>query len=182
MHADTVRARTPGNLQQVGYVTDDLDAAIRRWIGSTGIGPWTVYRNVVLAGEFCGRPCSVKMDVGLSYQGDLQIELIEPKTPAPSPYHDRDGRRLIGMHHVAWLSDDLAVDLARAVAQNLAKMFDASNEFSHVAYLTSPGEPGLILEYIQLSAEVRSGYARAIETCRSWDGVTQPVTTIDLER
>jgi hypothetical protein len=173
-------ARPPGTLQQVAYLTEDLDRSIDHWIKFAGTGPWVVYRNVTLTGELRGKPCAVKIDVALSYQGDLQIELIQPVTQGPSPYHHAAGHILVGMHHVAWLSSDLSADIKQALAQGLVKVFEATNGATRVAYFDNPSEPGLLMEYIELSAEIRAGYAAGIAASRDWDGVSQPKTVYDL--
>lgn len=91
-----------GPIDQIGYVTADLDRAVERWTRQLGVGPWTVFRNVVLDGEYRGAPTRVSIDVALSYQGAVQIEFIEPTSDAPSPYRGPDGAVLEGIHHVAW--------------------------------------------------------------------------------
>ena len=73
-----------GQIRQLAYVVDDLDAAIARWITTTGVGPWLVYRNARMQGVCRGQDTEVKLHVGLSYQGDVQIELIQPLSTSPS--------------------------------------------------------------------------------------------------
>jgi hypothetical protein len=84
------------------------------------------------------------------------------------------------MHHVAWLSSDLSKDIKNALGQGLTKVFEATNGATRVAYFDNPSESGLLMEYIELSPDIRAGYAAGIAAARDWDGVTQPTTTIDL--
>jgi methylmalonyl-CoA/ethylmalonyl-CoA epimerase len=175
-----VFARPPGTLQQVAYLTEDLDRSIDHWVKFAGTGPWVVYKNVTLTGELRGKSCTVKIDVALSYQGELQIELIQPVTPGPSPYHHATGKIMVGMHHVAWLSTDLSADIKQALGQGLIKVFEATNGATRVAYFDNPSEPGLLMEYIEISPDIRAGYAAGIAASHDWDGVTQTKTVIDL--
>jgi hypothetical protein len=169
-----------GKIKQIAYLTENLDASIAHWIQHARIGPWTVYKNVVMTGTYKGATTSVKMNVGLSYRDDLQIELIEMASKTPSPYQDEAGRTLVGMHHMAWFSSDLDADLKDAARRGLTCVFDASNPASRVAYLSSAAEPGLLFEFISLTAAVQDGFTSGMAASRAWDGVTSPISVIDL--
>lgn len=167
-----------GPIDQIGYVTADLDRAVERWTRQLGVGPWTVFRNVVLDGEYRGAPTRVSIDVALSYQGAVQIELIEPTSDAPSPYRGPDGAVLEGIHHVAWVIDDLDCELARFADLGLTPAFTAQNPATRVAYLAPEGEAGVYYELIE-GAGMRSMIDQGVAAAAHWDG-TSPVTEIDL--
>lgn len=162
-----------GPIVQNGYVVADLDDAIRFWIEHTGIGPWTVFRNVTLDGTYRGTDTSVTFDVAMGYSGDLQIELMAISSSTPSPYANDDGSPKLGHHHVARLSDDLEADVDAAVDRGLRVLFRAGNEATRVAYLESPEQPGLVFEYIQ-GHGMREMLDAGIAAARDWDG-TNPV-------
>lgn len=167
-----------GPIVQIGYLVDDLADGVDHWIKTMGVGPWTIYRNVTMTGQCRGTPTTVLFDVALSYQGDLQIELIEPKSRTPSPYQDRDGRTLTGIHHIAWLTDDLAGVVGRAKSRGLTPAFEATNAAVTVAYLEQRSQPGILFEFIQ-GAGQREMIAAGIQAARTWDGAN-PITTIDF--
>lgn len=165
-----------GAIDQIGYVTADLDAAVAQWTQKLGVGPWTVFRNVSLPGVYRGEPTEVTIDVALSYRGGVQIELIEPTNAAPSPYRGPDGAVLEGIHHIAWLVDDLDAGVAEFAARGLKPLFRAGNAASQVAYFNPA--PGVIWELIAgpgMRAMIDEGIAAAV----NWDG-RDPVTEIDL--
>lgn len=116
-----------GAIDQIGILVDDLDASINRWISHSGVGPWTLFRNVALDGQYRGEPTRVTMHVGLSYQDGVQIELIEATNDAPSPYRADDGSRLLGLHHIARIVDDLDAAVETAVAGGMEVLFTAHN-------------------------------------------------------
>lgn len=159
-----------GPIRQVAYLVEDLSASIARWGRFAGVGPWTVYRNVVLTGQCRGRDTAVRMDVGLSYQDGLQIELIQPLSRTPSPYQDGEGRTLIGMHHIAWHSADLTRDKALAAERGLTLAFAAGNGAANVAYFESAEEPGLLFEFIETSPMLLQGFEAGAAASRDWDG------------
>lgn len=166
-----------GQVEQIGYVVADLDAAVAHWSGQLGLGPWTVFRNTRLEGSYRGVPTRVLMDVALAYQGNLQIELIHVRSDTPSPYA-QDGRVLAGIHHIAWIVDDLDHAVAAAEARGLRPAFSASNDAVRVAYLESPGEAGVLYELIE-GAGMREMIAVGVAATAAWDG-RDPITEIDL--
>jgi len=170
-----------GPIRQLAYVVDDLDASIQRWITLHGVGPWTVYRNTTMAGRCRGQATRVKLHVGLSYQNDLQIELIQVISTTPSPYQTSHGTALTGMHHIAWHSADLDRDVGLAQTRGLEPVFEASNGVVRVAYLESPLDPGPLYEFIAAEPVVLQGFADGLQASKAWDGRSNPVTVIDFE-
>ena len=66
-------------IAQVGLIVPDLDRAMACYWQLFGIGPWHVYTyGVPLVKEmtYRGQPCEYRMRIGLSYVGDMRIELI----------------------------------------------------------------------------------------------------------
>jgi len=175
-----MNAQSFGPIRQIAYLVEDLDASLERWSRFSGIGPWTIYRNVVLTGRYQGQDTVVRMDVGLSYQGDLQIEIIRPSSQTPSPYQDPKGNTLVGMHHVAWMTDDLARDIVRAEERGLTRVFEAQNPVTNVAYFASANEPGMLFEVMQASPILLEGFAQGAEASRNWDGREHILQDIDL--
>ncbi|HEY1075933.1 MAG TPA: VOC family protein [Fontimonas sp.] len=170
-----------GPVRQIAWVVDDLEASIRRWIGLHGVGPWTVYRNATMAGRCRGQDTSVKMHVGLSYQGEVQIELIQVLSKTPSPYQDGHGRSLNGMHHIAWHSTQLDADVAAATSRGMRAVFEASNGAVRVAYLEADDDAGVLYEFIEAVPAVTDSFTAGQLAARQWDGVSAPVTVIDFE-
>jgi hypothetical protein len=173
-------AAAVGKIKQVAYITENLDASIQHWIDFAAIGPWQVYKNVVMTGRYKGVSTAVTMNVGLSYRDDLQIELIHVISKTPSPYQSADGRALVGMHHIAWFSEDLAADIKAAEKRGLTCVFEASNGASRVAYCASKAEPGLLFEYIAVTPAVAEGFAAGMAAAQGWDGISTPMHVIDF--
>ncbi|HDR9882179.1 TPA: VOC family protein [Burkholderia cenocepacia] len=166
-----------GPIDQIGYVVADLDRSIARWRARHEVGPWAVFRNVRLDGCHLGEPVTVTMDVGLAYRGDLQIELIHVTNDTPSPYRDAHGQPLVGLHHVAWVVDDLDAAVARLAARGLRVVFDAHNAATRVAYLDDADDPGVRIEVIE-GAGMRDLIAHGIAEARAWRG-GDPVRSVD---
>jgi methylmalonyl-CoA/ethylmalonyl-CoA epimerase len=166
-----VRIEPFGPVRQVGYVVQDAEAAARAWTGVHGHGPWTVFRNVALPGRYRGAETRVRMHVALGYdERGTEIELIEVISTTPSPYQMDDGRPLLGVHHVAWFSEAFEDDLALARERGLEPVFTAGNEVMRVAYLSHPGLPGMLHEFIEFNDIMRAGHAQRLAAAQGWDG------------
>lgn len=158
-----------GPMDQIGYLVDDLEQSIGRWQRQIGVGPWTVFRNVTLEGTYRGEPVTVTMDVGLGYQGGMQIELIQATNSSKSPYRDEQGHALRGMHHVAWVVDDIDQAMERLTSTGLRVVFEASNPSTRVAYFENEEESGVLYEVIH-GLGMREMIQQGIEAARTWDG------------
>jgi hypothetical protein len=181
MHKMNAMAATVGfgPIRQVGYVVADLTASVRQWQRSLGLGRWCCFRNVALAAQYRGRATTVKMNVALGYQDELEIELIEPTSFVDSPYIDAAGRPEVGPNHLAWFSQDLDADVARAHARGLEAVFLAHNAVTRVAYLEPPGEPGVRFELIEYTADGLESWRERVRAARAWDG-SLSVIEVDL--
>lgn len=169
-----------GPIRQIGYIVEDLDASIQHWIDTTGVGPWTVFRNVSMNATYHGEPTMVTLHVGLAYQNDIQIELIQPTNEARSPYRAANGDLVLGAHHIAWLTDNLESAVAQAEAAGMRTVFRAENPSTRVAYLEMAGEPGVRFEFIE-SAATAQLIEQGIAASRHWDG-SNPVQVIDFAK
>jgi catechol 2,3-dioxygenase-like lactoylglutathione lyase family enzyme len=168
-----------GPIRQIAWVVRDLEESVANWLRVSGVGPWTCFRNVAMSGVYRGHPATVRMHVALGYQDGMEIELIEDLGQGPSPYRAAAGAPLIGMHHVAWFSDDVAAEVQRGRARGLQVCFEAANAVTRVAYLEDPGERGLLLEFIEMNAVMRAGFDARLAAARAWQGA-DPVQVIDL--
>lgn len=168
-----------GPIRQIAWVVGNLEESVDSWLRVSGVGPWTCFRNVAMAGTLRGAPAKVRMHVALGYQDDMEIELIEDLGAGPSPYRNAAGAPLIGMHHVGWFTDDVGADIARGNARGMTTCFEAKNEVTRVAYLEDPREPKLLFEFIEMNAVMRAGFSARREAARAWRGA-DPVQIIDL--
>ena len=81
---------TDRTVHQNSWVVDDLDAAIHKWIHELGVGPFFVseYGDQFSNLTYRGQPGELRMRIGVSQAGPVQIELIQPTTDHPSAYRD----------------------------------------------------------------------------------------------
>jgi hypothetical protein len=175
-----MNAQSFGSIGQVAYLVEDIDASVAHWAQFSGIGPWTIYKNVALDGWWRGQDVKITMNVGLSYQDDVQMELIQATSAGPSPYHNDDGSPIVRMHHMAWLTQAFDTDVEKAKARGLTQVFRAANAASKVTYFASPAEPGILWEFIEVTPMLKAGFDQGVAAARAWDGKDPILQVIDF--
>ncbi|MET0546810.1 MAG: VOC family protein [Caulobacterales bacterium] len=169
------------NLQpmQLGYVVDNIDAAIRYWTKVIGAGPFFVFE----AGEWSklyhkGKPTDVKMRLSIGQWNNLQIELIEQLNDAPSPYLDFRAQNLRGLHHIGVLVDDLDADVAEFTKRGKPPVYHgATPQGFRFAYLVDDEHPGAMIELIERGPASNALVALVADAAKNWDG-SNPVRTV----
>ena len=170
-------ARFPGNVRQLGHVVADLDAAITAWTAKLGVGPWTIMRNIPLQSVYLGKPTVPLIDIALSYRGDVQIELIQQKNDAASPYRPYIDRGHFGLHHIAFLCEHIHDDIAQAQRRGLELIFEINMQGGgRYVYFNSPmpGEQTYI-EFLEATATMKQMFAQGIPAAAAWGGSGAPM-------
>jgi catechol 2,3-dioxygenase-like lactoylglutathione lyase family enzyme len=173
----TIRQKR-ATIDQLGMVTEDLDRAVKTWTDVFGVGPWQIYRNVTLDGVYQGVAAPVTIDVALAYRGAEQIEFIQVRSSGPCPYRDDQGRALEGLHHVAWIVDDIDAEARELTEAGLVPVFVASNVAVRVVYFADPDQPGILFELISGEGS-RAQHDAGRAATAAWDG-SNPVTEFDF--
>lgn len=139
-----------GPIKQISYTTDDIEAAVRFWDCQVGIGPFSVFRGLVLTMNFEGRPIAIPVDAAIALHGGQLFELMHVLADGPSPFHDPYGQPIIGLQRLASVTETIEADCARARAagmEQFAEGQDASGQ--RYVYFRSPAAPGVILELLE---------------------------------
>jgi Glyoxalase/Bleomycin resistance protein/Dioxygenase superfamily len=111
-----------GPIVQHGYVMPDIDAAMRYWTETLGIGPFFVARSLVVENMVLrGKQGPAQMHIALGHSGGVQIELIQP-TGGKSLYQEFLDEGNVGTHHVAYLTTDYLGSARLAEAQGLISL------------------------------------------------------------
>lgn len=167
-----------GPVRQLGYVVQDLDAAVEAWSGKLGVGPWTLLRNVELQCAFRGQPTAPVIDLALSYRGEVQVELIQQKNDAASPYRGFIEQGRYGLHHVAFLTEAIDADVALGQQAGLVLACDIRMPARGGRYVyfdtPVPGEQAYI-ELLQATAVMKQMFAAGIADAKAWQGEGKPV-------
>jgi Glyoxalase/Bleomycin resistance protein/Dioxygenase superfamily len=102
-----------GPIAQLGYVVDDVNAAMDHWIKALDVGPFFYLPSPPLNDlVYRGEPTSARIAVAITYSADLQVELIQPLDDHPSPYRDFQGAYGSGLHHIAHFTNEYDAAIA----------------------------------------------------------------------
>jgi Glyoxalase/Bleomycin resistance protein/Dioxygenase superfamily len=144
---------------QICWVVEDHDSAADRLGATYGVGAWTTLRDIHFAPDTCtyrGRPADFTIDVSMAYAGDLQLELICPRS-GDSLYAEFLAERGPGVHHLAWIPDDFAKTVADAEAQGatIAQRGTMAGNTLEFAYV-EPESEGTYIELMRLEEPMRA--------------------------
>ena len=91
-------------IQQIAWLTRDLEKSMQAWIDVLRIGPWRVFRfthetvkNLRVGGKLVEEPFEFR--IAITHVGDTEIELIQP-VKGPMIYEEYLQRRGEGLHHI----------------------------------------------------------------------------------
>lgn len=170
-----------GRVVQVAYLVEDMDVAMRHWLAQAGLGPWTCFRNIELDAGFDGRDLTLRIHEGLAYMGDLQIQLVQSlNDPGDvTPYQPYVAERRFGVHHLAFVSDDIDADVERAREQGFARSCSMRDKAGHrYYYCQSAAMPDVWIEFLESYPELTRIFEEGIAAVASWDG-QDPIRNIE---
>lgn len=159
---------------QLSFVVKDLDAALRFWTETMGIGPFVVFEQSLGDRKFVhrGKASDVRMSVALSYRGETQIELITQSNSAPSMYSEFFATGGEGLQHIAFA----AADYEKACRELEALGFEEISSIhtpdgtKNVSYFKGPKHLGVMVELVPMTPARRIYYGRIKSLASSWDG------------
>jgi methylmalonyl-CoA/ethylmalonyl-CoA epimerase len=119
MNNDELRAlNQKRKIYQIAWVTRDLEKSMKAWVENLKIGPWTVLtftnqslKYLKVDDKTVSEP--FKFLIGISWIGDMQLELIEP-VYGPTIYEAFIQKHGEGLHHI---KERIADDAMEGVVQ-----------------------------------------------------------------
>jgi hypothetical protein len=154
-------------MTQLAWVVDDIEAAEAEFRDVHGVSTWTRLSNVEFGPDDCtyrGKPADFVAHVGLSYLGDLQLELIQP-VRGESIYTEFLASRGSGLHHGCWETDDIEATLANLNVPPVVQAGSMAGGEIRFAYV-EPGLPNLpYVELAQVSPGMRSFFDDLKKQC-----------------
>jgi methylmalonyl-CoA/ethylmalonyl-CoA epimerase len=174
-----------GDIRQLGYVVENLERSVQAWSERLGVGPWTIIRNIPLRCVYLGVETVPLIDIALGYRGAMQIELIQQKNQAASPYRPYVERGEYGLHHTAFISTQMSEDLRRAEGAGLRLVCDIAMPSGRYVYFEPavPGERGLI-ELLEGTPMLLGMFEQGMRAAAQWQGGGEPavIDFADLAR
>jgi hypothetical protein len=165
-------SRIFGQIAQIGYVVEDIEASMQQWIRH-GVGPW-FYIDRVQTDYFRHRGVDspLEMSVALANSGDVQLELIQQRNDAPSMYREFLDSGRSGAQHIAYWTTDFQDLYDRSVAGGYTVVQEGQigGERGRFAYLDTEHDPGTVIEISDISGPKGQMFAYIRQEAASWDG------------
>lgn len=156
---------------QQAYVVDDIDAAMRRWHETWGIGPFYVLRHAQWENlRYRGQPATVDASFAMAQAGPVQIELCQQHNDARSCYRDAFEAGQEGFHHVATVTEDFDAEIARFADSGFDIAMDGTFGEMRFAYVDTRSIGGFMTEVISNWAPVNETHRMVAEAAMGWDG------------
>jgi hypothetical protein len=160
----------PGAIRQNGYVVRDLDRAIASMVGM-GVGPWFVLGPMTQDVTFRGTPAVIEIRIAFANSGALQMELIEQRNDAPSPYTEFLATGREGFHHLAWWADDYdAFDAEARACSFPIIMTGNAGGVTRYCYGELDGVASTAVEVMELNDATRWMATTVHDAAVGWDG------------
>jgi hypothetical protein len=176
-------SRLFGDIFQLAYVVEDLDAAMAHWTQNIGVGPFyrfpvpLVFDEVAIRGQQLALDADIFGGVGIAYSGNTMIELIQPGS-VPSPYREFLAAGRSGAHHVGTYATDYDAQLAAAKAAGIKVVFEGKLPMSRFVYLeTDLLYPGTMVELVEPAQAMIDLFDLVKAAARDWDG-SDPVRSL----
>ena len=161
-----------GEIRQLGYVVDDIEAAMEHWSTVMGVGPWFYNPRVPIENyTYEGKPYDVHNSVALANSGFVQVELIQCRNAVPSMYKDFTDAGLTGLQHVAYWTSDYDADLERLVAEGFKPVMSGEvGERGRFVYFDTHYHPGTVIELSEVAGPKGEMFRLIREASETWDG------------
>jgi hypothetical protein len=160
-----------GTPVQIAYAVPDARDAALRWVSDFGAGPFFL-RSHIPVSDVVYRGRTTRFDHSSAYGqwGHIMVELVQDHGTAPSVVRERYAADESGLHHLAFIVDDLDIattDLGR-LGFGLAMTARSSTTWFH--FVDAVDELGHMIELYQRSDHLLQFYAMVRDSALNWDG------------
>ena len=164
-----------GPVVQQGCVVPNIDQAMRHWL-ARGIGPFYIEKHISPSCEINGEKAEVDISAAFAYSGYQQIEVIVQHNDAPTIYKQYlDKHPEGGLQHLAVWCDNIEEKLAQIGGDWVVQQRYGD---SH-AYLDNKKASGTMIQLMAHSEAIDTMFGFIKDGSDAWDGVTNPIRTID---
>ncbi len=163
-------------VMQVCWVVPDIDAAMKNWTETMGIGPFFIFRNLKIdTVKHRGKETSVEISIALAQAGGVQIELAQQHSATPYAYTEMFSGSESGLHHIAIYVSDYAAAMEQFAVQGFEPSVEGLFGDMHFSYVDTRRTLGCMVEVIEHNVLQDQIFARVAKGAENWDGVTDPV-------
>ncbi len=157
---------------QIAYAVTDLEAAVADFSHRLGAGPFFVLEHIELAAvRYRGKPGAFDHSSAYGQWGEVMLELVRDHTPGPSAVKDVLGPRATGLHHLAFLVDNLEAASKQLTQRGWPEaMWARTATGVEFVFADATADLGHMIELYEPSADLLGFYAMVRGAARDWDG------------
>ena len=158
-------------LHHCGYVVEDLEPAVDRFVRSMGAGPFFAMDPVVLDTVVStGGPAVFDHSSAFGVCGPIFIELMQIHDTAPEAVRAGFDVAPTGLHHLAWVVPDFDATVSGLEERGMPAYLEATNGPIRFAYLDAVATLGHHIEIHTDSEGFQGFFAMMREAGEGWDG------------
>ncbi|MEO6018116.1 MAG: VOC family protein [Polaromonas sp.] len=161
-----------GEIRQLGYVVNDIEAAMKYWSETLGVGPWFYNPKVPIKNyTYKGEPHEPHNSVALANSGFVQVELIQTRNDVPSMYRDFLRAGNTGLQHVAYWTSTYDADLERLLKDGFKPVMSGEvGEKGRFIYFDTEYHPGTVIELSEVAGPKGKMFDLIRKSSEGWDG------------
>jgi Glyoxalase/Bleomycin resistance protein/Dioxygenase superfamily len=160
-----------GEIMQMAYIVEDIQAAIDWWVRDAHVGPWFLLDSFLGPGHiYRGVPATADVAIAMAFAGHMQIELIQPKDENYSVYRETADSRGFGFHHIGIACTDVDAEIPVYQARGYELAYHAPVPTGgSVAYMSGGAGPGFV-ELIPATPGMDAAFTAFWRASIDWDG------------
>jgi len=161
-----------GPVMQLGYVVADLEATVRHWTETVGVGPFYLMDRIAFSELYLrGTPTTCNMRVAVAQWGEVQVELVHQGDDAPSIYTEYLRRSGPGLQHVGVMTDSVPRHLEQLAARGVQPVqWGETTTGVRFAYVDTAFHGGAMIELIESGSAIEGFFAMVRKAAATWDG------------
>jgi Glyoxalase/Bleomycin resistance protein/Dioxygenase superfamily len=155
---------------QLGFLVDDLLAAVASWARVFGVGPFHVLPVADQHATYQGQPATITLQVAVAQAGPVQIELIQQLCDRPSIFREWHRGQVCGLHQLCTVTPDYDGKKAHYQQLGYSLAAESDNGRFRVAYIDTSADFGFYTEVVEYTPGFLKVLDKISQTCASWDG------------
>jgi catechol 2,3-dioxygenase-like lactoylglutathione lyase family enzyme len=161
----------------VGYVVEDLEAGVERFVAATGAGPFLAIEHMEFEEvTYRGGPAAYDHSSAFGAWGDVLVELTQVFSAEPPELYEALGGTF-GIGHLGFLVDDPEAEVERLAAAGCEVFHTGRTGPADARWLTGGTLFSHSIELMRRAPEIEGFYAKIREEAEGWDG-TDPFRRI----
>ena len=158
---------------QLGWIVRDVEAAMRHWTQVMGVGPFFYFEEPgPVICTYRGVRTDPLSSAGFAYSGDMQIELLQQRNDAATPYRDFLAAGREGVQHIAHYAHDFGAACRALEARGMEMAYKVElwggDEIVH--YYEDPQNPWVMREVLAAHPVRMRMHAAMRAASQGWDG------------